>query len=363
LDETQQNSETEPSPTPAPEALPSPTPAPDETPPAPPTDAPKAKRPLLPFILLAIFLLTILPGPLFFASLYWGNDLKEPKTVIVPRGSSVQEIAQILSQNGVIHHSILMRGTAHLMASDKLQAGEYRFTPGQNVMDVTIMMRDGKMVIHQFTAAEGLSSSEIVVLLRAAPELTGDIAEIPEEGSLLPETYRYLYGDTRMSVIKLMRKNQAETLQSLWDKRETSLPFKSPREAVILASIVEKETGQKAEERPMVAGVFLNRLKLNMPLQTDPTVIYALTNGKAPLGRALVSADLETASAYNTYQHPGLPPGPICNPGRAALEAALHPQHNDFLYFVANGTGGHAFAKTLEEHNKNVGYWHSLKKP
>jgi len=325
--------------------------------------APRRKTVLLPYILLLIFLLTVVPAPLFFISLFLPGPLKEATTVIIPRGTNVHEIAAILGQKNILINPILFRATSHIMAEDKLKAGEYRFMPGQNVIDVTVMMRDGKTVVHQFTAPEGLTSYDIVGLLRAVPDLTGEIKTIPEEGSLLPESYQYIYGDSRLSLIKLMHKNQGTLLQSLWDKREPGLPLASPREALILASIVEKETGQKAEERAMVAGVFINRLRMQMPLQTDPTVIYALTKGGAPLGRTLATADLGTDSPFNTYAHMGLPPGPICNPGRAALEAVLHPQHHDFLYFVADGTGGHAFAKTLKEHNKNVDYWHSLKKP
>lgn len=331
--------------------------------PSPEPAPPKKKIVLLPYILLFVFILTVVPAPLFFVSLVLPGPLKEEKTVVIPRGKSVSEIAQILDQNDILINPILLRATAHIMAEDKLKAGEYKFMPGQSVLDVTTMLRDGHVVVHQFTAPEGLTSHEIVGLLRGAKDLSGDLETVPEEGTVLPESYQYILGDTRASVLAHMQKDMKDTLEKLWANRAEGLPLASPREALILASIVEKETGQKAEERARVAGVFINRLKLKMPLQTDPTVIYALTKGQTPLGRALTNADLAIASPYNTYLNPGLPPGPICNPGRAAIEAALHPEVHDFLYFVADGSGGHAFSKSLKDHNKNVDYWRSLKKP
>ncbi len=327
------------------------------------TATPKRKRVVLPYVLFAIFILTALPGPLFLVSFLLPGPLKEAKTIIIPRGSSVQEISQILDENNLLIHPLIFRATSRLMAEDRLKAGEYQFTPEQSAVDITAMLRDGKTVVRQFTAPEGLTSEEIIGLLRAVPALTGDIGQIPEEGSLLPETYRYDYGDARASVLERMQKDSKDALAQLWKKREEGHLLSSPREILILASIVEKETGKKPEERAKVAGVFLNRLRRNMPLQTDPTVIYALTQGKGPLGRSLTRADLATPSPYNTYLRAGLPPGPICNPGKAAIEAALNPEKHDLLYFVADGSGGHAFARTLEEHNKNVTRWLSLKRP
>lgn len=328
-----------------------------------PQPTPKRKRIILPYVLFALFILTAMPGPLFFVALFLPGPFQEAKTVIIPRGTSVQEIGRLLDKNEILIHPILFRGMARMMAQNNLQAGEYRFEPGQSVVEVTAMLRDGKTIIRQVTVPEGLTSTEVVALLREVPELTGDVGKTPEEGALLPETYRYSYGDTRTSVLERMQKDQRELLRELWDKRTIGLPLSTPQEALILASIVEKETGKMAAERPRVAGVFFNRLRQKMPLQTDPTVIYALTNGTAALGRNLTKADLGVNSPYNTYLNPGLPPGPISNPGRAAIEAVLHPETNDYLYFVADGTGGHAFAKTLDEHNKNVARWLSLNRP
>jgi len=318
---------------------------------------------ILPYILLAVFFLTLLPGPLFFVALVMPGPMKETKTVIIPRGSSVREIAGILDQEGTVIHPLLFRAAARLMANNQLKAGEYQFLPGQTVLDLADIMHQGKTVLRQFTAPEGLTSYEITTLLRSTPALTGDITTVPEEGSLLPETYNYTYNDTRASLIERMQKEAQTELQDLWDKRAENLPFKSPREALILASVVEKETGKLASERPLVASVFINRMRLGMPLQSDPTVIYALTGGAGGLGRKLCHADLSTPSPMNTYVNVGLPPSPISNPGRAAIEAVLHPERSEFVYFVANGTGGHAFAKSLEEHNKNVTRWINLNKP
>lgn len=298
----------------------------------------------------AVLMLT--PGP-----------LKEDKTIVIPRGTSVQGIAALLDSNGVVHDSIAFRLAARGLAEDKLHAGEYQFTPQQNMLDMVLMLRDGRSVVRRFTVAEGLTAHEIVEMLRDEPTLTGEIKTPPPEGSLMPETYHYSYGDSRQGILDRMQKGQRALLEALWAARASDLPLKTPEEALVLASIVEKETGKKAEERARVAGVFVNRLKRGMPLQADPTVVYALTKGDGPLERDLKHDDLAVASPYNTYVNTGLPPAPICNPGRAALEAALRPEKHDYLYFVADGTGGHAFAKNLAEHNQNVARWLTLLRP
>jgi len=211
----------------------------------------------------------------------------------------------------------------------------------------------GEVVVHRLTLPEGLSSAEIVALVGAAPALAGEIVESVPEGSLLPETYHYVYGDDRAELIARMQTAMEAALDELWPARAEGLPFSTPEEAVVLASIVEKETGVTGE-RALVAGVFVNRLRIDMLLQSDPTVAYAISRGGIVLDRPLRRFDLEVDDPYNTYRHRGLPPGPIANPGRAALEAALHPAETGAYYFVADGTGGHAFAATLDEHNVNV---------
>jgi len=218
---------------------------------------------------------------------------------------------------------------------------------------------EGKSIEHKVTIAEGLTVAEIYKVLEETPLLEGDLPPPPSEGSLLPETYSYLRGENRATLVERMQKDMDSTLTELWENRAPNIAIDTKEEALILASIVEKETGV-ASERSHVAAVFHNRLRKGMKLQSDPTVIYAITLGKEKLDRPLSKSDLGTDSPYNTYQVTGLPPGPIANPGRAALEATLKPDDSDDLYFVANGSGGHAFAKTLEEHNKNVAEWRKI---
>jgi len=311
---------------------------------------------LLPFIGLVLVLIPLL-------AVLSPNALTEDKIVIIPRGATVQNIAAELHENGVVDSPLVFRAMARVIASDNLQAGEYEFSPSMNMADIVVMMRDGRSIVRRFTVAEGLTSHEIVTLLRNDPTFSGDIPAIPPEGSLLPETYHYSYGDSRTELIERMQKGQRNLLEALWESRTEGLPLKTPEESIILASIVEKETGKKPEERSRVAGVFYNRLRQGIRLQSDPTVIYAITNGQSPLGRDLKHEDLVFISPFNTYVNAGLPPKPICNPGRASLEAVLQPENNDFLYFVADGTGGHAFAKDISQHNQNVARWLSLQKP
>ncbi len=325
--------------------------------------APQPKRPILPYVCLLIFLATFITGPLFLLSFIAESPSTAPQTVLIPRGSTVQDIGAILDKQRLLIHPFLFRISARMMAKDHLKAGEYEFPAGINVLDLTRMLMEGRTVPRQITVAEGLTVKEILEALNSEPTLTGVIESELEEGSLLPETYNFSYGDSRSTILSRMQKDQARLLASLWDTREQGIPLSTPREALVLASIVEKETGIKASERAKVAGVFINRLRLGMPLQSDPTVIYAHTMGKRDLGHALLRKELEIDSPYNTYRRTGLPPTPICNPGRAALEATLHPEKHDYLYFVADGTGGHAFAKTLIEHNDNVARWQSLKTP
>lgn len=291
-----------------------------------------------------------------FASLLVPGPIKEAKTLIIPRGVGAHEIANLLAKNDVVLCSFVFRLASKIFVFNALQAGEYQFTRGQSSADIALMLHEGKSIPHWFTVAEGLTSDEIVRLLKASPALTGDIPQTPAEGSLLPETYRYSYGDSRANLIARMQKSMQDSLNDLWPKRDPDLSLNSPQEAVTMASVIEKETG-KAVERPRIAGVFFNRLHQHMRLQSDPTVIYAITLAKGPMDHDLDHDDLSFASPINTYTSDGLPSQPICNPGRAALEAALHPEPHDFLYFVADGTGGHAFARDLAEHNQNVLEW------
>ncbi|WP_417821794.1 endolytic transglycosylase MltG [Terasakiella sp.] len=288
--------------------------------------------------------------------------LTQEKVVIVPQGSGVASIAQLLEKEGVINNALVFRIVLRFNQLDKqLKAGEYLFPARVTPKQVTRILEEGKTVLHRFTVAEGLTSVEVVAQLNAQDGLDGQVTHIPAEGSLLPETYSYHRGMARAAVLSHMQETMIKTLDELWENRQEGLPFKTKEEALILASIVEKETGIRAE-RALVAGVFINRLKKRMRLQTDPTVVYGMTMGQEPLGRPLSRKDLKTPTPYNTYTNYGLPPGPICNPGRASIEAVLNPDQTDALYFVADGTGGHAFAKTLAEHNRNVAQWRRIER-
>ena len=301
-----------------------------------------------------LFLVVILIPALGVVGLFAPGPLEQEKTVVIAHGTSVADIGAQMRRENAVYFSSLFNVAAR--ATGSLKAGEYALPAGASAFDIAVLMHDGRFVIRTFTAPEGLTSAEVVRLLNDNPVLTGAISVFPPEGSLLPETYHYSYGDARAGIIARMQKAMHDRLNELWAGREAGLPLKSAEEAVVLASIVEKETG-KTEERSRIAGVFYNRLSRNMRLQSDPTVIYAMTNGQRVLDRALTHNDLAFASPINTYASDGLPPLPICNPGLAALEAALHPEHNAFLYFVADGSGGHAFAADLATHNKNVITW------
>jgi UPF0755 protein len=222
-------------------------------------------------------------------------------------------------------------------------------------------MVEGRSVQYSVTIPEGLTSQQIVQRLKDSAVLTGDIAAVPPEGSLLPETYKVTRGWTREQILQRMSAAHKRLVDEVWAKRAPDLPIKSKEELVTLASIVEKETG-KADERARVAGVFVNRLKKKMRLQSDPTIVYGLMGGKGPLGRPLLKVEMDEPNPYNTYQIDGLPPGPIANPGRASLEATAQPMKTNDLYFVADGTGGHVFAETLDEHSKNVARWRGIER-
>lgn len=296
-----------------------------------------------------------------FYKLGQAGPLAETKNVVIARGSGGATIAKKLEKEGVISSRTFFRLQYALQAQPEIKAGEYSFTPHMTLAQVIAKMASGDIVKRKITIPEGLSSAEIVGLLNADPALAGTIAAIPPEGSLLPDTYQYIMGDDRSAKIKEMQTAMQETVLQIWAMRDAELPLVSPQQLVTLASIVEKETGVVAE-RSRVAGVFINRMRINMMLQSDPTVTYGITGGRAPLGRLLTTRDLQTPTPYNTYTIAGLPPGPIANPGKAALMAAAKPEKNEFLYFVANGTGGHSFATTLAEHEKNVAAWRKLNK-
>ena len=290
------------------------------------------------------------------------GPLAEVTNLVIEPGSSVQEIASDLEKSGVISDARVFRlGVRVLDMGRDLKAGEFSFAPGLSMQEVAEHLRDGETVLHRVTIPEGLTSLEVVALVNDAPELEGEIVAVPAEGSLLPETYYFSRGDSREELLQRMAQNLQQTLNELWEARSKDLPLKNTAEAIVLASIVERETGVDSE-RPLVAGVFINRLRKGMRLQSDPTVVYGLSNGTGDIGRALTRKDLKTKHPYNTYVIDALPPGPIANPGRESIAAVLAPAKTEFFYFVADGSGGHAFAKTLDEHNKNVAAWRKFLK-
>lgn len=288
---------------------------------------------------------------------YQPGPLESRVIVLVPKGSGSAGVAARLAEAGVIEHPLFFRIAARLFGKDKLlKAGEYVFEPGMSMAEVMSKLEAGDIVYHKLTIPEGLMSVQIAALLNRVPNLGGALlADLPE-GVFLPETYTYKYGDTREDVVDDARRASRKVLEQAWKNRDGDLPIGSPEELLVLASIIEKETAVEAE-RGIVASVFVNRLRRGMKLQTDPTVIYALTEGKEELGRSLKRRDLFVDSPYNTYKYYGLPPGPICNPGAASIWAAAHPADTDYLYFVADGKGGHNFSTSLKEHNRKVRAW------
>ncbi|WP_417448836.1 endolytic transglycosylase MltG [Kordiimonas sp.] len=276
-------------------------------------------------------------------------------------GSSLLRAAYLAKKHRLVaarwHFTVAARtlGLEH-----QLQAGEYELSPGLSLEKILLKISRGERYFRRIVVPEGLSAREIEILLRDTFGLdTSDLLKL-EEGTLLPDTYFYERGDKATAVVERMKSKQSSFLASIWDTRVPSLPFDTIQEALILASIVEKETAQ-ASERSMVAAVFINRLKKGMRLQSDPTVIYGITNG-LPLGRAISGSDLKATTPYNTYRIKGMPPAPIANPGREAIRAVLHPADVPYLYFVADGSGGHAFANTLNDHNRNVARWRQIER-
>jgi UPF0755 protein len=283
------------------------------------------------------------------------GPLEREKAVNIPSRLGIRDIADLLQREGVIdeHPMIFVGGVIALNARSELKSGEYKFGPHASVRDVVETMMEGKVVQHAVTLPEGLTSEQIVRRLLDSEILSGNIRDIPREGSLLPESYRFSRGTPREQVLQRMQRDQRRVLQEVWDRRSSDLPVRTPEQLVILASIIEKETS-KHDERTRVAAVFVNRLKQRKRLESDPTIIYGLVGGKGSLGHPITKSEKETPTPYNTYMIDGLPPGPIANPGRASLEAAANPARTKEMFFVADGTGGHVFSETYDQHLKNV---------
>jgi UPF0755 protein len=286
------------------------------------------------------------------------GPLPESRDIVVPRGS-VAQVAGALQQAGVITSPLLFQAAVWTSTEPgQLHAAELGFPAHASLRAVLTILRTAKPVEHRLTIPEGLTAKQITALLNSAPATTGAV-EITEEAALLPETYAYEYGTPRQVLVSRARKALDRALDQAWADRSAGLPLSTPYQALILASIVERETAA-AEERPRIAAVYLNRLRRGMRLQADPTAAYAASGGAGPLDRPLTRADLDNQDPYNTYAHAGLPPGPICAPGLASIQAVLHPADSDALFFVADGNGTHAFARTAAEHDRNVAKWRAL---
>jgi UPF0755 protein len=291
------------------------------------------------------------------------GPLKEDKVVNIPARAGKGDIAETLQREGVIdvNRWLFIGGVFALKASTELKPGEYEFRKNASLRDVIGTIVEGKVVQHAVTIPEGLTSEQIVTRLSDNDIFTGTVREMPREGTLLPETYKFPRGTTREQVIQRMQQSQKRVLAEIWERRNADIPVKTPEQLVTLASIVEKETG-KADERSRVAAVFVNRLRQKMKLQSDPTIIYGLAGGKGTLGRPIKRSEIMQPSPYNTYVVDGLPPGPIANPGRASLEATANPARTRDLFFVADGTGGHSFTETYDQHQKNVAKLRTMEK-
>ena len=346
-------------------------------PPAPPRNGSRRAQSsaLAPLIRLGsslfTLLLAVMVGGLGLAALLY-HEFEQPgpleiaRTVVVPEGFSSNDISEMLEKDGVISSRwpfmIGFLAESRLGPKKKmLKHGEYMIKPHASIREIVDVLSEGKAVQYKVTIPEGLTSQQIVERLKAEENLAGDIAAVPPEGTLFPETYGIEKGMTRQVLLERMKEKMQQFLATAWEKRKPGLLLKTPQEAVVFASIVEKETG-RPDERDRVAAVFMNRLHKGMRLQSDPTVIYGIIGGQGPLGRPLTRADLDQKSAHNTYQIDGLPPTPICNPGRSAIEATLNPATTNDLYFVADGTGGHVFSDTLKEHNAAVTNWRKVER-
>ncbi len=322
----------------------------------------------------SLLTLTAIGLAVFGIGAYWvsteinkDGPLKEVRSVVVPRGEGAHDIAKRLEADGIITSQQMF--VAHYIGryltswfggqSLQLKAGEYEIPPAASLRTVSEILGEGKSTLYRVTIPEGLTSAQIVQRLRNDPNLTGEISAIPAEGTLLPDTYKYSRGMTRQQVIELMQGEQRKLVERLWAARQPELPLKSIEEAITLASIVEKETGGK-DERAKVAAVFVNRLRQNIRLQSDPTILYGLFQGEVAWGRPIYKSEIQQKTAHNTYQIDGLPPTPICNPGKSALEATLNPAKTSDLYFVANGQGGHVFTTNLKDHNAAVANWRKV---
>ena len=337
---------------------------PEAAPPPPPPPKPQKRRARRLGALsgfLSFLLVLAIAGVAAFSAVQRQLEAPGPlpadRVVFIAPRSEVVEIIDQLHASGIVDAPTLLKAALWLEGRwSNVKAGEYLFRKEASLRDVMDTLVSGKQLLHSVTIPEGLTSEQIVQRLMESDVLVGEVREPPREGTILPETYRVPRGMSRGELIRKMQMDQNRVVDTIWARRAPDLPIRSKFELVTLASIVEKETG-RADERTRVAAVFHNRLNKRMRLQSDPTIVYGLVGGKGTLGRPILRSEIARPTAYNTYAIDGLPPGPIANPGRAALEAVANPSRTRDLYFVADGTGGHVFAETLEQHNRNVARW------
>src|SRR5271163_254272 len=341
---------------------------PEQVPP-PPKRSERARNPFIvvgnAIITFILFLMIAVGGTYIYGKqkIEAPGPLQEDKNVNIPSRAGVTDIADVLQREGVIDNNrwAFIGSVFALKARSELKPGEYQFQKNASLRDVIGTIVEGKVVQHSVTIPEGLTSEQIVARLSDSDIFSGSVREVPREGTLLPETYKFPRGTTRDQVIARMQQAQKRVVAEIWEHRSPDIPLKTPEQLVTLASIVEKETG-RADERSRVAAVFVNRLRQKMKLQSDPTIIYGLVGGKGTLGRPIKRSEIQQPSPYNTYVVDGLPPGPIANPGRASLEAAANPARTRDLFFVADGTGGHSFTETYDQHQKNVAKLRAMEK-
>ena len=339
-----------------------------EAPPPPPPKPPSRRRPTLSAISGFLSFLVLIAVGVMLALGYAENRLESPgplqadKDIFIAPHTDVADIVDKLESEGVIDSPLAFNLALTVERKrGKIRAGEYLIKAHASIRSVIDTLVSGKQIQQAITIPEGLTSNQVVQRLRDDTMLVGEIHEVPKEGSLLPDTYKFVRGSSRVEILDKMEALDRKVVEQIWARRSPDLPLRSPYELVTLASIVEKETG-KADERPMVAGIFINRLTHRMRLQSDPTIVYGLVGGQGTLGHSITRSELDKRTPYNTYQVDGLPPGPIDNPGRAALEAVANPSRTANLYFVADGTGGHAFAASIDEHNRNVARWREIER-
>ena len=319
---------------------------------------------MLRFLVFVLVLAGLAAGAVLYAPTWLEGQMQaegpavESQVFAVEPGQSARQVVTRLEAAGLIRSEALARLALRLKPRG-FKAGEYELPARASMAEVFDILASGRSRSYSVTVPEGLTSKQIVALLNGVPELTGTIAELPPEGSLLPDTYFIHRGDDRQALIQRMQAALQQTFWPLWEARQEGLPFDRPEQAVTLASIVERETGL-ASERPVVASVFINRLKQGWRLQADPTLVYFESDGLGKLGRGLKRSELDRDHPYNTYTRGGLPPGPIAHVGKAALQAVLAPADTNYFYFVADGSGGHAFAETLDAHNRNVKKWRQV---